>query len=408
MNGLATLSREQLRTAGLVAGLFVLSAAAAAYEIVPASVTPLVRESLGIGAAAAGLLVTVMYATSVFASVPAGVALDRVGVTRAVVVAGLALLVAGAWGYSAAVAGAYWWLVGSRVLGGLAYVVIWNAGANLVGEIVTAERRATAVGVFTASAPLGFALGQFGGPQIASVAGWPAVLPVFAALAVVGMATFLVAARDYEFSVTTEVPDRAAVVGLFTNRGVWTLCLLCFIAFNLYLVLNSWLPSYLSEGLGVGLALSGLLTALFPAVGIVARTGGGVLSDRLFDGRRRPVAVLAFALATPGVFGLVVTTHVGSVIGFVVTAGVGVQLAIGLLFSYVTEVVASEVRTTALSLLTAAGLAGAGIAPVVAGGLIERVGYQPTFLLAGVLGAVGIAVAWRAPESAVSATSSKT
>jgi MFS family permease len=108
------------------------------------------------------------------------------------------------------------------------------------------------------------------------------------------------------------------------------------------------------------------------------------------------------------VFGLVVTTHVGSVIGFVVTAGVGVQLAIGLLFSYVTEVVASEVRTTALSLLTAAGLAGAGIAPVVAGGLIERVGYQPTFLLAGVLGAVGIAVAWRAPESAVSATSSKT
>jgi predicted MFS family arabinose efflux permease len=390
-------SRAQARTAGLIAGLFLLSAAAAAYEIVPASVTPLVRESLGIGAAAAGFLVTVMYATSVFASVPAGVALDRVGVTRAVVVAGVALLVAGAWGYTAAVEGAYWWLVASRGLGGLAYVVVWNAGASLVGEIVAPDTRATAVGVFTASAPLGFAMGQIGGPRIAALAGWPAVLPAFAALAVVGMGVFLVAARGYQFEVTAEAPDRAALVELARNRGLWTLCLLCFIGFDLYLVLNSWLPSYLVEELGVGLALSGLLTALFPAVGIVARTSGGVISDRLFDGRRRPVVVLAFGVVTPSVFGFVVTTRIGIVVGLVIAAGLGVQLAIGLLFSYVTEIVSREVRTTAVSLLTTASLAGAGLAPVVAGTLIERVGYRPTFLVAGVVGAVGLAVALRAP-----------
>jgi MFS family permease len=398
MSGRAGAGGRRLRTVGLVGGLFVLSASAAAYEIVLASVTPLVRSSLGISAAAAGFLVTVMYVTSVVASVPVGVALDRVGVTRAVVVAAVALLVAGAWGYAAGVAGAYWWLVASRVLGGFAYVVLWNAGANLVGESVTAENRATAVGVFTASAPLGFALGQFGGPQVAALAGWPAVLPVFAGLAVVGVTVFLVATWGHEFSVTTEVPDRTALVALFTDRGVWTLCLLCFIAYDLYLVLNSWLPSYLVEGLGVDLAVSGLLTALFPAVGVVARTSSGGVSDRLFGGRRRPVAVLAFAVATPGVFGLVVTTHVGGVVGLVVATGLGVQLAIGLLFSYVTEVVPSEVRTTAVSLLTAAGLAGAGVAPVVAGGLIEWLGYRPTFLVAGVVGAVGVVVASRAPE----------
>lgn len=398
----ATPHRGQLRTAGLLGRLCVLSTAAAAYEIVPASVTPLVRESLGVGAAAAGLLVTVMYATAVFASVPAGIALDRAGVTRTVVVAGVALLVAGAWGYSAATAGAYWWLVASRALGGLAYVVVWNAGATLAGEIVTPENRATAVGVFTASAPLGFAMGQFGGPRIAALAGWPAVLPTFAALAVVGMGVFLVAARGHQFDVTAEAPDRTALLELVRNRGLWTLCLLCFIAFDLYLVLNSWLPSYLVAELDVDLALSGLLTALFPAVGVVARTGGGVVSDRLFDGRRRPVVVLAFAVVTPSVFGLVVTTRIGIVVGLVVTAGLGVQLAIGLLFSYVTEVVSREVRTTAVSLLTTASLAGAGLAPVVAGGLIERVGYQLTFLIAGAVGAVGVAVALSAPEPSAS------
>ena len=391
---------SQLRTAGLVSSLFLLSASAAAYEIAPAGVIPLIRSSFGIGPAAAGFLVSVMYGTALVASVPAGVVLDRVDVTRAVVVAAVALLVAGAWGYAAAVAGAYWWLVASRLLGGLAYVVLWNAGATLVGGTVAPANRATAVGVFTASAPFGFALAQFGAPRIASAAGWPAVLPAFAGLAAVGVGLFVVSAVGRSLSVTTEVPDRAALASLFGNREVWTICALGFIAFSLYLFLNSWLPSYLSEELGIGLTLSGLLTALFPAVGVFARTGGGVLSDRLFGGRRRPVAVLAFAVALPGVVGLVVTTHVGSVVGLVVTAGLGVHLAIGLLFSYVTELVPGEVGATAVALLTAVGLGGAGFAPVVAGMLVERVGYQSTFLFAGGVGAVGVALAWRAPEPA--------
>ena len=390
----------RLRTGGLVCGLFILSAAAAAYEISPAGVTPLLRSSLGIGAAAAGFLVSVMYLTSVVASVPAGLTLDRVGATRAVVVAALALLVAGAWGYVAAVAGAYWWLVGSRVLGGLSYVVLWNAGANLTGSAVSPANRATAVGVFTASAPAGFVIGQFGGPQVAAVAGWAAVLPAFAGLAGVGVVVFALAARGQEFAVDAAVPTREAVVDLFTDRAVWTLCVLCFLAFVLYLLLNSWLPSYLTEELGVDLALSGLLTALFPAVGIVARTGSGTLSDRLFGGRRRPVVLLAFVLSIPGVAGLALATRVSVVVGLVVVAGLGVQLSIGLLFSYITEIVPPAVHATALSLLTAVGLLGAFAAPVAAGALIERVGYRPTFLVAGVVAVVGVALAWYAPEPA--------
>jgi MFS family permease len=110
--------------------------------------------------------------------------------------------------------------------------------------------------------------------------------------------------------------------------------------------------------------------------------------------------LLAFAVVLPGVVGLVVTTHVGSVVGLVVTAGLGVHLAVGLLFSYVAELVPNEVGATAVALLTAVGLGGAGVAPVAAGVLIERVGYRSTFLVAGAVGAAGVALAWRAPEPA--------
>ncbi len=387
------------RTTGLVAGIFLLSTAAAAYEIAPASVIPLVRESLGVGPTAAGWLVSVMYATAVAASVPVGVVLDRVNVRGAVVAAGLALLVAGGWGWSAATAGDYPSLLASRALAGLAYVVIWNAGADIVGRSVGPARRATAVGVFTASAPAGFALGQFGAPLIAAPLGWPAVLPAYAALGAVGVPLFAIATWGQQFGVQTAAPDRTSFRRLFRNGDVWLLCVLCFLAFALYLFLNTWLPSYLTEELGVSLAVGGLVTAVFPAVGIVSRIGGGALSDRVFGGRRRPVAVLSFGLTAPVVTAFVVLTAVPVVVALVAVTGFAIQLAIGLLFSYIAEVVTDEVRSTAISLLTAVGLLGAFLAPVVAGAVIERAGYRPAFVLAGLVALLGVLVALRAPET---------
>ena len=389
-------------TMGLIAGLFILSTAAAAYEIAPASIIPLVQTSLEVGSTEASWLVSVMYGVSVLASIPLGVLLDRTSVRRVVALAGVALLVAGAWGWAAASAGDYWSLVASRALGGLCYVVFWNAGANVVGQAGAPERRATAVGVFTASAPVGFVLGQFGSPLIATRYAWPTVLPAFAAIAALGVVVFLAATRGTRLGVDTETPDPAAIRTLFTDRAVWTLAVLCFLAFALYLFFNSWLPSYLTESLGVSLAVGGLLTALFPAVGVVSRTAGGLLSDRLFGGRRRPVAVLAFAATLPAVVTFVLYTGAAAVVAALVLAGFTVQLAIGLLYSYVAELVAPAVRTTAVSLVSTVGLAGAFLGPIAGGAIIDAAGYRFAFLVAGIVTIVGIGLAWSAPEPGTS------
>ncbi|NHN40915.1 MFS transporter [Halorubellus sp. JP-L1] len=380
--------------------MFVLSAAAGAYEIAPASVIPLVRDGLQIGPTAAGWLVSVMYLTAVVLSVPVGVALDRFDVRNAVTAAALALLVAGVWGWVAATEGSYWSLFASRALGGFAYVVFWNAGADVVGQAVDADVRATAVSAFTASAPVGFAFGQFGSPLVADAFGWPAIFPFFATVAVLGMATFLAATAGESFRDVVETPpaSRAQFRSVFANRAVWTLATLSFLAFSLYLFLNTWLPSYLENQLDVSLALAGALTALFPAVGVVARTGGGVLSDRFFGGARRPVVVLSFLGTTPALVGFVAIAEVPAVVAFTVVSGFTIQLSLGLLFTYVTEVVPEEVTTTAISTMTSVGLFGAFLAPIVAGELIERSGYQAAFLAGLVVALAGVVLAWRAPD----------
>ena len=376
---------------GLLAGAILLSIALGAYEIVPASVTPLIRASLGVSSSEAGLLVGVMFGTAVLASIPVGIVLDRTNSRYAIAVAVGLLLVAGAWGWQAATAGVYWSLVASRVLGGVAYVVVWNASIDIVGRSFDPARQGTAVATFTASGPVGFAIGQGTGPIVAEQFGWPAIFPV-------GVIIFWPMSRGSGHATGTPAPTLSDLGRVVTNRRVWTVGLLGFLGYALYLFVNSWAPSYLTEDLQLSLELSGALVALFPAVGALSRMTGGVLSDTLFGGRRRPVVLLSFLVATPIIAGFPTIRTVPVVVVALLVAGFAIQLCLGLVFAYVRELVEPAVAATAVAFLTSVGLAGAFIAPIAAGRLIDASNYETAFLVAGTLGVLGSFLAWYAPE----------
>lgn len=78
-NGPEQMSRS---TWGVVAGASFISTGLAAYEIVPASVTPLIQDALNIGPTIAGFLVSIMFGTAVIASLPTGAVLDRTNSCR--------------------------------------------------------------------------------------------------------------------------------------------------------------------------------------------------------------------------------------------------------------------------------------------------------------------------------------
>jgi predicted MFS family arabinose efflux permease len=382
----------------LLAGAVLMSTSLAAYELAPASVTPLVRDSLGVSAPTAGLLVSVMFGTAVVGSLPAGVLLDRTNSRHVVAVAIGLLVVAGAWGWVAASAGHFASLLASRALGGLAFVVVWNASIDVVARSFPARRRATAVGIFTASGPVGFAVGQAGAPVVANAYGWPAVFPAFSVVAVGGLALFWPASRGSGRATGTATPTVGDLRRVVTDVRVGLVGLLAFLAYALYLFVNSWVPSYLTEVVGLRLALAGLLAALFPAVGVLGRVTGGVLSDRLFDGRRRPVVLLSFVVTTPVVALFTGLQGTAVLVAALLVAGLAIQLSLGLVFAYVRELVEPGVAATAVAYLTAVGLGGAFVAPIAAGAIIEVAGYGTAFAAAGVVGVLGVVLSWAAPE----------
>nr|WP_244510096.1 MFS transporter [Halogranum gelatinilyticum] len=404
-SGTSTVSEElatvesNWKTWGLVGGVSLISTGLAAYEIVPASVTPIIRDSLQIGPTASGFLVGIMFGTAVVASLPAGAVLDRTNTRTAMALAVLTLLVAGVWGWTAGRSGDYRAVIASRAVGGVAYVVVWNAGIDIVSRSVEESRRATAVGVFTASGPIGFALGQGTGPLIAAWFGWPAIFLAFNGVALVGLALFWPTSSGLGCS-SSSAPSLTEFGDVLRNRNVWLVGGLGFLGYSLYLFINSWGSSYLTEVVGLSLGVSGLVVALFPAVGILARMSSGALSDQLFAGRRQPVVLGSFFVATPLVIGFTYFRSIAVLVAMLLVAGFAIQLMLGLSFTYVRELVDPRVAATAVAFQTSVGLAGAFLAPIAGGAVVDAAGFDTAFLVAGGLAALGIVLAWWAPEPA--------
>lgn len=132
-------------------------------------------------------------------------------------------------------------------------------------------------------------------------------------------------------------------------------------------------------------------------IGVLSRVTGGVLSNTLFGGRR-PVVLLSFLVATPTIAGFT-ATRITPVVAVLLVAGFAIQLCLGLVFACVHELVELAVAATAVAFLTSVGLAGASIAPIAAGRLIDASNYAIAFLVAGALGVLRALLAWHAPES---------
>lgn len=225
----------------------------------------------------------------------------------------------------------------------------------------------------------------------------PAIFLTFVGLAVVGLVVFWPASRGLGKS-RGEAPSVQEFGAVLRKRDVWSVGLLGFLGYSLYLFVNSWGSSYLTAELGISLAVSGLLVAVFPAIGVVSRISSGLLSDRVFGGRRQPIVLGSFGVAAPLVFAFTRFRSLPLLIALLLLTGFAVQLTLGLSYTYVQEVVDSRVAATAVAFQTSIGLAGAFIAPIVGGVVVDLAGFDTSFFLAGILAICGIAVAWQAPE----------
>jgi NNP family nitrate/nitrite transporter-like MFS transporter len=372
-----------------------------AYLITPASVLTLVMADLGLGETTAAALVSTPQVAATVIGIPVGIYLDRVE-SRVAVPAPAAVLPVGSLGdWFAASQGYVSLLIGSRLFAGVGMFVPWVVSINVTSSTFPPDRRATATSVIVSGYPAGYALGQVGAPRLAEAAGWSGVFPVFGgAVLLTSFAFYVAVGRVSRFERAPEPMTLTRVRRVLSNRNVWTVVVVATLGYSLYMMFNSWMPTYITRRFGVSLAESGAFVALFPAVGVLARPTGGWLSDTVLGQRRRPVFAASFVGATVLAAALFYSTTVAVLVAMLVLAGVFIQLQIGLIYQSIQEFVDPSAAGTAVSLASVAGWLASFVAPVLAGELVATAGsYAVLFALAVGLGAVGALTAWQMPES---------
>jgi ACS family glucarate transporter-like MFS transporter len=169
--------------------------------------------------------------------------------------------------------------------------------------------------------------------------------------------------------------------GVFGSWNIWGCALGYGFQLSISNVLLAWIPTYLLTVKKFSVMGSGFVAAA-PWVGAVAgNLLGGWLSDRLLDGRRKP-GMLFSALLTAGMMYALINAPTDPVQYGLLLFATGLLLSIGFsaYVAYPMALAAKQAFPIASALVNTGGQIGGACAPLIAGFLLDRYGWNSVFL----------------------------
>jgi predicted MFS family arabinose efflux permease len=342
---------------------------------VPA-IASLIRADLGLTLAQAGSFLSMYYIGPSLISLPAGTLVDRWGVKRLLVL-GQVLTAVGL--LAASTAHSYTAFILLLVAAGFGYGVLNPTSTKAVMAWSPPAHRATLVGFKQVGLPLGGMLGAALLPALALALGWRTALVASAALIAAGaVASVLVYHDPPDLALPAATPDaRGTVMSVLTSRDLWLLSLAAGVFAAMQTVWMSYLVLYLQGIVGLTLLAASRFLALAQLGGMMGRVLFGMLSDRLFGGRRRMPLVMAGVGSTVCTL-LILSTGAGaSTLGLaaltVVFGVVGIGWN-GVQHTWLAELAGPRAAGTAVGLGLAVSSAGVTLGPLLFGHVLQSTG----------------------------------
>jgi ACS family hexuronate transporter-like MFS transporter len=342
---------------------------------VPA-IASLIRADLGLTLAQAGSFLSMYYIGPALISLPAGTLVDRWGVKRMLVL-GQVLTAVGL--LFASTAHSYLAFILLLVAAGFGYGVLNPTSTKAVMAWSPPAHRATLVGFKQVGLPLGGMLGAALLPALALALGWRTALVASAVLIAAGaIASVFVYHDPPDLALPAAAPGaRGTVVSVLTSRDLWLLSLAAGIFAAMQTVWMSYLVLYLQGVVGLTLLAASRFLALAQFGGMLGRVLFGLLSDRLFGGRRRMPLVLAGVGSTACTLLILSTGSSASTLGLaaltVVFGVVGIGWN-GVQHTWLAELAGPRAAGTAVGLGLAVSSAGVTLGPLLFGHVLQVTG----------------------------------
>ena len=339
------------------------------------SIAPLIREDLGLSMAQAGSFISAYYIGPSLISLPAGWMADRWGV-RPSMVGGQALIAIGL----VTVAGSHAFapLVVLMIIAGAGYGILNPTTTKAGISWFPRRQRGTVTGLKQVGLPLGGALGALLMPPLALRVGWRGAVALAASIvALLAVITWLLYREPPEPEQGAGSPRPVALRRVLASRDLWLVSASTFTFAGMQTVWMGFLVLYLAEVVRMPLISASRFLVMAQVTGAFGRVAFGVLSDRVFGGRRRIVLViaglgsaacsLAMAGTGPGTSWWLLAA-LALAFGFVGIGWNGVQ------HTLMAELAGARSAGTAVGLGLAVSSLGVTLGPPIFGWCVERVG----------------------------------
>lgn len=283
----------------MLAGLWLIYTA---FGLIAGSIAPLVlliEKQLNISHAEMGSVMGAWQLTYIFAAMPGGILLDRLGGHRALFLGGLMLALSA---LGRALATDYWTLMAAVALFGLGGPVVSSGAPKVVSQLFTGSDRGFAMGIYMTGPSIG---GVIGLTMTHSVllpffnGQWRSVMLLWAAFAAMAALIWLFIGKAASpvlkpgESAAPAMPQGPIMRELAGTRAIQVVLLMALGVFAFNHGLNNWLPELLRSH-GLPIVEAGYWAALPTVIGIA----GSLLIPRLATPRRRMKILLGLCCAS--------------------------------------------------------------------------------------------------------------
>ena len=370
------------------------------------TLAPFYQDELRLSRAQVGLFFSAFYLAMTAASFATGWLADRFGVRRTTLNGHLFV---GACIIAAALSPSFEWSCVSFFLAGCGYSFL--NPASTIGVMTWFERaeRATAMGIKQTGVPAGGVLAAMLAPSLVLIIGWRGALGALGAINFLFGFVFFWLWREPLNATSEQGPEPEVAVAGTPSLKVWQLLpISC--ATAIYLVgqmaLITYVPLYLKDVMSFSPYWASQALALTQMGAMVGRIGWGMVSDRLFHGRRKIVLIWI------GIFSALLIAALGTLeprsspyvlLPILFTAGISIVGYQGVSYALIGEI-AGKARTGAgLGMMIAINSGAATLGTPMFGYIVDRTGSYAlawqTLAVTVCIGIAGLALLLKEPKS---------
>lgn len=374
-------------TIGRVAPLFAAHAVGTANITLVIALSPSIEESLGLGHAGFGLMISAYYGAMLALALPAGWLADRFGV-RAILIVAHVLLAIGL--LALASARGLPMAASALALCGIGYAFVNPATARAVLMMFPRNARGTAMGVKQTGVPAGGVVAAL--VAATGLADWRALAMGMAGVTIVAAAGYLALRVAPQSAVpVVRLGDIRALLRLprlALFNGAACLYAAGQAAFFAYLVL------FARDAMAAPIALASACLGIAHAASATGRIGWGVISDRLARNDRIACLIAAGLIGTIGVLLLLGLPALGTATLVGAAALIGFTLGgyAGLIQTAAVEAVEPHRAGAAIGYSMLLTSVGTMLGPAAFGIAVEGIGYAAAWSAVAALLLVGAAL----------------